>query len=209
MPSRLDVTSGRHRVGRVRCSLSPLLEVSIRAADPQDRRHLSRRRPRSFRPGTPHRRGRRGFEARFEHRVHRAQKRIDTVMNSNTLLLLRARTDGAITADNRLAVLRDFVTGPLFEEMMRAADHARGWDWLCVVAAPTTSRPTATLLPHPAPRSSASRAWFAGDLGRQPQRQPRCGLIRGWHHRHRLALASLRWRRCRPHGNRLGRGSER
>ncbi|MEU6076412.1 hypothetical protein [Micromonospora sp. NPDC047074] len=52
---------------------------------------------------------------------------VDQVMNSNTLLL-RARADELITSGNRLATLEAFVNGPLFPDMMRAADHARHWD---------------------------------------------------------------------------------
>ena len=51
---------------------------------------------------------------------------VDEVMNSNTLLL-RTRTDEPVTAGNRLSILRAFVGGPLFPDMMRAADSARGW----------------------------------------------------------------------------------
>ncbi|SCF00363.1 hypothetical protein GA0074695_2806 [Micromonospora viridifaciens] len=52
---------------------------------------------------------------------------VDEVMNSNTLLL-KARADEAITSGNRLSVLEAFVHGPLFPDMMRAADRARHWD---------------------------------------------------------------------------------
>jgi hypothetical protein len=52
---------------------------------------------------------------------------VDQVMNSNTLLLM-ARVDARITPANRLSILDAFVNGPLFPQMMRAADRARGWD---------------------------------------------------------------------------------
>ena len=52
---------------------------------------------------------------------------VDEVMNSNTLLL-KARADEPITPGNRLSVLEAFVHGPLFPDMMRAADRARQWD---------------------------------------------------------------------------------
>ncbi|WP_091663611.1 hypothetical protein [Micromonospora auratinigra] len=52
---------------------------------------------------------------------------VDRVMNSNTLLLA-AGVDEPVTAANRRRTLASFVDGPLFAELMRAADRARGWD---------------------------------------------------------------------------------
>ncbi|MCW3820290.1 hypothetical protein ONA91_38260 [Micromonospora sp. DR5-3] len=52
---------------------------------------------------------------------------VDEVMNSNTLLL-KARVGEPITPGNRLSVLEAFVHGPLFPDMVRAADRARHWD---------------------------------------------------------------------------------